>query len=180
MVFADPYSLYVIPAILFPYFYRRKGVLAVFLLSMFYLSVVVLFRYPSSDDIFAAAILVCLFTALALFVSSLTTHLIREMRKYHAIFENTENGVLLVNLPDHAILEQNQRFASALALTSADTAGRTLEEFIVDSATLAPLFKALDSHCSVPATETVMRRGNGQASGWPSSPHGRSRQTMRS
>ena len=42
----------------------------------------------------------------------LTTHLIREKRKYHAIFENTENGVLLVNLPDHAILEQNQRFAS--------------------------------------------------------------------
>jgi signal transduction histidine kinase len=154
-------SLYVIPAILFPYFYRRRGVLAVYLVSMFYLSVVVLFRYPSADDIFSAAIRVLLLTALALFVSHLTAHLIREKRKYHAIFENTENGVLLVNLPDHTILEQNQRFAIALALTPADTAGRTLEEFIVDGATLAPLFRALDSHCSVPATETVMRRGDG-------------------
>lgn len=155
-------SLYVIPAILFAYFYRRKGVLAVFLLSMFYLSLVVLFRYPSSDDISAAAIRVLLLTAIALFVSHLTSHLIREKRKYHAIFENTENGVLLVNLPDHVILEQNRRFASALSLTPGETEGRRLEEFIVDSATLAPLFLALDSHCNVPATETVMRRGDGQ------------------
>jgi PAS domain S-box-containing protein len=154
-------SLYVIPAILFAYFYRRKGVLAVFLIGMFYLSVVVLFRYPSSDDIFAAAIRVLLLTAIALFVAHLTAHLIREKRKYHAIFENTENGVLLVNLADHTILEQNQRFAIALALTPHETEGRTLEEFIVDSATIRPLFTALGARCNVPATETVMRRGDG-------------------
>jgi signal transduction histidine kinase len=155
-------ALYIIPAILFAYFYRRKGVLVVFLLSMFFFSVVVLFRYPSAPDIFTAAIGVLLLVAIALFVSSLTAHLIREKRKYQAIFENTENGVLLVNLPDHTILELNRRFASALALTPGETEGRRLEDFIVDSATLTPLFGALVSHCRIPATETVMRRGDGR------------------
>ncbi len=154
-------ALYVIPAILFAYFYRRKGVLAVFLLSMFFFSIVVLFRYPSAPDIFAAAIGALLLTAIALFVSYLTAHLIREMRKYQAIFENTENGVLLVSLPDHLILEQNKRFAKALALTTGDIDGRKLEDFIVDSTTLSPLFAALVSHCRIPATETVMHRGDG-------------------
>ncbi len=154
-------ALYVIPAILFAYFYRRKGVLAVFLLSLFFLSVVVLFRYPSAPDIFAAVIGSLLLTAIALFVSYLTAHLIREKRKYHAIFENTENGVLLVNLPDHTILEQNQRFTSALALPPGDIEGRKLEDFIVDRTTLTPLFAALVSHCKIPATETIMRRGDG-------------------
>ncbi|MDD4138238.1 MAG: PAS domain-containing sensor histidine kinase [Methanoregula sp.] len=154
-------SLYLIPAILFPYFYRRKGVLAVCLLSMFYLAVVVLFCYTSVDDIFAALIRVLLLTAIALMVDYLTAHLIREMRKYHAIFENTENGVLLVNLPDHTILEQNLRFANALALPPGETQGRNLDDFVVDNSTLAPLFSTLDVHCNVPSTETVMRRGDG-------------------
>ncbi len=154
-------ALYIIPAILFAYFYRRKGVLAVFLLSMFFFSVVVLCRYPSAPDIVTAAIGVLLLIAIALFVSSLTAHLIREKRKYQAIFENTENGVVLVNLPDHTILELNKRFASALALTPGETEGRRLEDFIVDSTTLAPLFAALVSHCRIPATETIVRRGDG-------------------
>lgn len=154
-------SLYVIPAIMFAYFYRRRGVLAVFLLSMFLFSAVVLFRYPSAHDIFAAGIRALLLVALALTISHLTAHLIREKRKYHAIFENTENGVLLVNLPDHVILEQNLRFANALALSPHETEGRKIEEFVVDNSTLAPLFASLEAHCSVPATETVMRRGDG-------------------
>jgi len=152
--------LYVVPAILFAYFYRRKGVLAVYLLSMFFFAGVVLFWYPSHYDIFFAGIRATILIAVALFVSYLTEHLIREKRKYHAIFENTENGVLLISLPDHVILEQNQRFASALALTPGDTEGKRLEEFVVDTATLIPLFSALDAHCSIPATETVMRRGD--------------------
>lgn len=154
-------SLYVIPAILFAYFYRRKGILVVFLLSLFYLSVVVLVRYPFVPDIFATAIRALLMIAVALFVSYLTEHLVQEKRKYHAIFENTESGVLLVNLTDHAILEQNQRFASALALPPGDIEGRRIEDFVVDGATLTPLFTALEAHCNIPPAETVMRRSDG-------------------
>jgi signal transduction histidine kinase len=153
--------LYMIPAILFAYFYRRKGVLAVYLLSMFFFAGVLLFWYPSAYDIFVAAIRAILLIAVALFVSYLTEHLIREKRKYQGIFENTENGVLLISLPDHIILEQNQRFASALSLPPGDTEGKQLEDFIVDKAALTPLFSAMDAHCSIPATETVMRRGDG-------------------
>ena len=153
--------MYVIPSILFAYFYRRKGVLAVFLLSVFYICVIMLYRNQSVDDLITAIIRILLFTAIALFISYLTAHLMREKRKYHAIFENTENGVLLVNLPDHTILELNERFASVLALPAGEIEGRKLEEFIVDNGTLAPMFSALGTHCSVPTTEFVMRRGDG-------------------
>jgi signal transduction histidine kinase len=153
--------LYVVPAILFAYFYRRKGVLAVYLLSMFFFAGVVVFWYPSVYDIFVAAIRAMLLIAVSLFVSYLTEHLIREKRKYHAIFENTENGVLLISLPDHIILEQNQRFANALSLSPGDTEGKQLEHFVVDKVTLTPLFSAMDARCSIPATETVMRRVDG-------------------
>jgi PAS domain S-box-containing protein len=154
-------SLYVIPAILFAYFYRRRGVLLVYLLSMFYFAVVVLFRYPSGSDIVTAAIRSGLDVAVALIVSFLTAHLIREKRKYHAIFDNTENGVLLVSLTDQRILEMNQRFASALALTAKAVEGLSLETFIAEPAPLTRLLAHLDSHCSTPATEILMRRCDG-------------------
>jgi PAS domain S-box-containing protein len=156
-------SLYVIPAILFAYFYRRRGVLLVYLLSMFYFAVVVLFRYPSGSDIVTAAIRSGLDIAVALIVSFLTAHLIREKRKYHAIFDNTENGVLLVSLTENRILEMNQRFASAFSLTAGSVEGLSLDTFIAEPARapLTRLLSHLGSHCSSPATEIVMRRNDG-------------------
>jgi len=129
-------SLYVIPAILFAYFYRRRGVLIAYLLAMFYFAAVVLFRYPAADEIVTAAIRSGLLIAIALIVSFLTAHLIREKRKYHAIFDNTENGVLIVRLTDHCIIEMNQRFASSLGLPRTAIEGQGLESFITDPAPL--------------------------------------------
>jgi signal transduction histidine kinase len=154
-------SLYIIPAILFAYFYRRKGVLLVYLLSMFFLGAVILFRYPSGNGLFSAVISSALLIAIALIVSYLTAYLIREKRKYHAIFDNTENGVLLISLTDHRIVEMNQRFAIALALTGREAEGRELEKFIADPAPLVQLIAHLNSHCSTPAVEIIMRLSNG-------------------
>jgi signal transduction histidine kinase len=154
-------TLFVIPAILFAYFFRRKGVVLVFLLGLFYLAAVAVFRYQDPRELVTAAFRALLLTAVAFFIAYLTSDLLHEKRKYHAIFDNTENGVLLVRLPDHVIIEHNQRFISALALPSSSVQGKTLESFVVDPTSLAPLFSALDAHCRVPATETVMRRGDG-------------------
>lgn len=154
-------TLYVIPAILLAYFYRRKGVILVFLLSLYYLAVVALFRFYDPAELISAAFRALLLTAVAFFIAYLTSDLIHEKRKYHAIFENTENGVLLIRLPDHTILEQNLRFSSALGLQPEDIGGKNLEDFIVDTRTIAPLFSGLDAHCSVPATETMIRRADG-------------------
>ena len=154
-------SLYLIPAILFGYFFRRKGVIATYLVALFLFSVAVIFRYPSAGEILAAALDGILLIAVALVVSWLTSHLVTERRKYHAIFENTENGVALIGLPDQAIVEENQRFANALGLAGGEACGRGLSEFVVDRSSLSPLFTALEAHCRVPATEAVMRRGDG-------------------
>jgi signal transduction histidine kinase len=155
-------SLFAIPAILFAYFYRRRGVLIVYALSMCYFALVVLFRYPSGDDIFLAAIRSGLFIAIALIVSFLTAHLVREKRKYHAVFDDTENGVVLISIPDHRILEMNQRFVSTLAMPAEKIRGCTLGTFMTDPAQLTPLLAGLRSECSTPAREIVMRRGDGQ------------------
>jgi len=152
---------YVIPAILLAYFFRRRGVLAVYLLSMSLLVVIMLFRSHSGDEIFAAVLMALLLMAIALFVSHLTHHVLLEKRKYHAIFDNTESGVVLLSLPDNAILEMNQRFALSLRLLNGNTTGRTLDEFIPDSKPVLVLLEALKTRCSVPATETIMRRADG-------------------
>lgn len=155
-------GFYAIPAILFAYFYRRRGVLVVYLLAMFFFAIVVVFRYPSVDDIFAAVVSAILLLAIALTVSYLTHHLVQEKRKYHAIFENTENGVVLLNIADHQILEMNKRFVLSVGLLSgSDAKGRNLNDFIQDPAPLVTVFSALRSHCSTPALEIVMRRSDG-------------------
>lgn len=155
-------GFYAIPAILFAYFYRRRGVLIVYLLAMFFFAIVVVFlRYPSVDDIFAAAVSAILLIAIALTVSYLTHPLVQEKRKYHAIFENTENGVVLLNIPDRKILEMNKRFALSVGLSGSDTKGRNLNDFIPDPAPLVTIFSELQSHCSTPALEIVMRRSDG-------------------
>jgi PAS domain S-box-containing protein len=157
-------ALYAIPAILFAYFYRRRGVLIVYLLSMFFFMVVVVFRYPSADDIFAAAILGILLIAIALTVSYLTHYLLLEKRKYHAIFENTENGVILLNIADNRILEMNARFALAQGLSDNELRNRNLTDFIRNHDPLTGLVSVLDSHCSTPALELEMQREDG--TGW--------------
>ena len=154
-------ALYTIPAILFAYFYRRKGVLIVYLLSMYYFCVVVVFRYPSTVYIFAAVFQAALLIAIALMVSYLTHYLILEKRKYHAIFDNTENGVIVVNIHTHAITEMNLRFAHLTCNESITKEGRKLEDFIHDPSHVAGIMEPLKSHCLTPAQETTLERFDG-------------------
>jgi signal transduction histidine kinase len=154
-------SLYVIPAILLAYFYRRRGVLLTYLVAMFFLGAVILFRYPSADDILGAVLRTGLLVAVALIVSYLTSGLAREKRKYKAIFENTENGVLLISLKDNCILEMNKRFAATLAVSARDGECRGLETFVADPSPLIRHLAELGSHCSTQPTELVMRRSDG-------------------
>jgi PAS domain S-box-containing protein len=154
-------AFYAIPAILFAYFYRRRGVLIVYLLAMFFFTIVVVFRYPSADEIFAAAVRSILLIVIALTVSYLTHYLIEEKRKYHAIFENTENGVILLNITDHTVLEMNKRFALLVGLSECETKGRNINDFIENPAPLTTLLTRLHSHCSTPSLEITMRKSDG-------------------
>jgi PAS domain S-box-containing protein len=154
-------AFYAIPAILFPYFYRRKGVLVVYLLAMFFFAAVVIFRYPSADDIIAAAVRGVLLIAIALTVSYLTHYLVQEKRKYHAIFENTENGVVLISIPNLRILEMNPRFAFSLGVSVSEAKDHNLNDFLFDPPMLEKLFLDLQSQCSTQGMEIPMRRSDG-------------------
>jgi signal transduction histidine kinase len=154
-------ALYAIPTILFAYFYRRKGVLVSYLLSMFFFSIVVLFRYPNTDDIFAAAIRGILLIAIALTVSYLTHYLLLEKRKYHAIFDNTENGVVVLNLKDHTITEMNQRFLSSVCMPEHENGPVALALFVDDPPQIARIFSSLQNQCSSPAVEAPLRKCDG-------------------
>jgi PAS domain S-box-containing protein len=156
-------ALYAIPAILFAYFYRRRGVLIVYLLSMFFFMAVVIFRYPRVDDLFAAALLGILLVATALTVSYLTHYLLMEKRKYHAIFENTENGVILLDIRDNRIHEVNKRFALALGMAEDALRDRNLSDFLHDAGPLTDLVSVLQSRCNTPALELTMKRADGSA-----------------
>lgn len=154
-------ALYAIPAILFAYFYRRKGVLIVYTLSMYFLGVVILFRYPSVDDIVAAAFRVVLLMAIALTVSYLTHFLLLEKRKYHAIFDNTENGVVVFNTETRIITEVNQRFARAAGFPAGRSSSVKLEDLFDDPYLVPTIVSSLNTTCSSPAVESVLRRGDG-------------------
>jgi PAS domain S-box-containing protein len=128
---------------------------------MFFFTIVVVFRYPSADEIFAAAVRGILLIVIALTVSYLTHYLIQEKRKYHAIFENTENGVILLNITDHTILEMNKRFALLVGLSECETKDRNINDFIENPAPLTMLLTRLHSHCSTPSLEITMRKSDG-------------------
>ncbi|HII99866.1 MAG TPA: HAMP domain-containing histidine kinase [Methanoregula sp.] len=151
-------ALYVIPAILFAYFYRRRGVLVVYLISMFFFAVVVLFRYPGHDDIFAAGLQAILLIAIALTVSYLTHFLLLEKRKYHAIFDNTENGVAVVDLTTRHITEMNQRFRHAICMPASVPEPQSLEMFIKDP---SRIILSLQSSCTSQSIETTLHRCDG-------------------
>ena len=153
--------LYSIPAILFAYFYRRKGVLIVYVLSMYYLGIVILFRYPNADDLIAALFRVVLLIAIALTVSHLTHFLLLEKRKYHAIFDNTEKGVILINTATRTITEVNQRFAEAMVMPADSCTKIRFEDIFDDSALVPGILSALNSRCSSYPVEVTLRRGDG-------------------
>ncbi len=154
-------ALYAIPAILFAYFYRRRGVLIVYLLSMFYFGSVVLFRYPNSDDLFSAALRAILLIAIALTVSYLTHYLLLEKRKYHAIFDNTENGVVVLDLRDNTISEMNQRFLHTVSLRECGQEPPNLNMFVKETGLISGIFESLDSHCCSPSIEITLQRCDG-------------------
>jgi signal transduction histidine kinase len=154
-------ALFTIPAILFAYFYQRRGVLIVYLLSMFFFGSVVLFRYPNGDDLFAAALRAILLIALALIVSYLTHYLILEKRKYHAIFDNTENGVVVVEISNHSITEMNQRFRHAVCVPAPGAEPVVLDMFIKDPSRILSIFASLDLQCTSQPLETPLRRCDG-------------------
>jgi signal transduction histidine kinase len=154
-------GLYVLPAIFFAYFYRRRGVLVAYVLSMFYLAAVILFRYPSGNDLFGAGISTVLLVAIALMVSYLTHNLILEKRKYKAIFDNTENGVIVLDMADHRILEMNKRFFHSTGMTGPGTEKPVISTFIHDPAIIDSLLGALSFRCSTPAIETSVYRLDG-------------------
>lgn len=156
-------ALFAVPAILFAYFYRRRGVLIVYLLSMFLFGVIVLFRYPNTKDIFQAALWSILLIAIALTVSYLTHYLLLEKRKYHAIFDNTENGVVIVNLRDRSISEMNQRFQHSICLPQNGKTPANLNAFIEESTQVSGIFSQLESQCSSPTIEITLRRCDGTA-----------------
>ncbi len=154
-------ALYAVPAILYAYFYRRKGVLLVYLLAMFFFIVVVIFRYPSVDDLVAAAFRAVLLIAIALTVSYLTHFLLLEKRKYHAIFDNTENGVIVVNIHTRAITEMNQRFSSLTGYHHDGNTPPSLEDYLISPDQVGIIFTSLESQCSAPASEVLLRRRDG-------------------
>ncbi|NMB79346.1 MAG: hypothetical protein GYA23_09680 [Methanomicrobiales archaeon] len=154
-------ALYAIPAILFAYFFRRKGVLIVYLLAMFFFGAVVVFRYPNVDDLVAAALRSILLIAIALTVSYLTHFLLLEKRKYHAIFDNTENGVVVLDIDTCAITEMNQRFSSLTNLSPGTREPVDLRRLVKDPEVISGMFQALATQCSSPAIEANLTRADG-------------------
>ena len=153
--------LFAVPSILFPYFFRRKGVLVVYLLAVFYFAITAWFRYPALYELWLTALQSVLFIAIALIVSYLTEHLLEESRKYRAIFDNTENGVVMVERETLAIRESNQRFAAALQLTEDAVTGKPLGSFLSDVSTRDRLIRCLREAFPVPTQEATLVQKDG-------------------
>jgi PAS domain S-box-containing protein len=153
--------LYVVPSALFAYFFRRQGVLVVYLLAMYYFALTIWFRYPAVYELWLTALQSILFIAIALVVSYLTDHLLEESRKYRAIFDNTENGVVMVERETLTIRETNQRFAAALQLPEDAVIGKPLVSFLSDASTRDRLIRCLAGEQAVPTQEVMLVQKDG-------------------
>jgi len=153
--------LYAVPSFLFAYFFRRRGVLVVYLLSMYYFGLTIWFRYPAVYELWLTALQAVLFIAIALIVSYLSDHLLLESRKYRAIFDNTENGVILIDRETLAIRESNKRFAAALQLADDVVIGKLLDSFFTDASARDRLVRCLRTENVIPTQEFTLEGGGG-------------------
>jgi len=110
-----PY-LYILPIILISYFYPRRGMLASFVLGSLYMASVFFFGLFNLALITISTAWFYVIVSVGVVISSLSEGLLREERRYHGIFENSQSGLFTVDRESLHLMEVNQQCAQRCSI----------------------------------------------------------------
>lgn len=108
-----PHLLY-IPVVIAAYWYPNRGPVFAVIISALYLFLVWFFVTGGLAELLASSIKCYVLIGVSVVVSSLATHMRKNEIRYRGLFNSSEAGVSLVNLPDLSMQESNQHFANIL------------------------------------------------------------------
>ena len=110
------YQLFFIPILYAAYFYAKRGLIVAGICGIVYQAVGYYYRYPDPAALMSVTSEAFLFVIIA----SLMTYFIERIRageaRYRSVFEHSQLGIVLFDLPDYRIKQTNDKFAEMLSL----------------------------------------------------------------
>jgi PAS domain S-box-containing protein len=117
------YQLFFIPILYATYFYAKRGLIVAGICGIVYQAVGYYYRYPDPAALMGVTSEAFLFVIIA----SLMTYFIERIRageaRYRSVFEHSQLGIVLFNLPDFRIKQTNDKFAEMLNYSESEIAG---------------------------------------------------------
>jgi PAS domain S-box-containing protein len=108
------YQLFFIPILYATYFYAKRGLIVAGVCGIAYQAVGYYYRYPDPAALMSVTSEAFLFVIIA----SLMTYFIERIRageaRYRSVFEHSQLGIVLFDLPDFRIKQTNDKFAEML------------------------------------------------------------------
>ena len=111
--------LFYIPLVLIGYYYRKRGVPLILLLSAAYLALATFFVYPSVPETEAAALRTAMFVIIGVLVACLSDHLEQKRTEYESLLANLHDIVFRID-PDGSLVMASPGFARLLGYPSVD------------------------------------------------------------
>ena len=145
------------PVVIAAYWYPNKGLAFALIISAMYLGIVYVFASGSLNALVAASMECFVLISITVIVSSLTSHLQQNERKYRGLFNHSEAAVGLVNLSTLSIQDVNQRFVSLFEYKRDELPIITFADLWADPEHRDSFFMALKTLGSVESLETRFR-----------------------
>lgn len=124
--------LYLLPIIIYVYFYPERGVLFSLGISTLYLVLVYYFSNFNPQLVAVSTAWFVIFVTIGLVTSSFAQGLRDEEKKYRTIFENSQAGIFTFDFESLRILDMNGKCARMLKSDRKDLIGRDVSCSIVD------------------------------------------------
>lgn len=114
------YQLFFIPILYATYFFARRGLVVAGICGITYQTVGYYFRFPNPGALMGVTSEAILF----IIIASLITYFIEKIRageaRYRSVFEHSQLGIVLLDLPGFRIKQTNNKFAAMLRYAPSD------------------------------------------------------------
>lgn len=147
--------IYYVPVILAAFWYRKSGVLYAAIMGLFYLACVFLLSGYNPHYVVAAAARTAAFIIIAAVVAVLSMRICCQQaeieeseKKFHAIWQHIQAGIILVDAGTHEIVAANPEAERLTGYTEQEMVGRTCHTFIcpagIGSCPISDLHQTVD------------------------------------
>ncbi len=126
--------LYILPIILCVYFYPKRAVFFTLAISLTYIGQIYLLGFANSTMIAVATAWFAIFMTIGVVASSYANRMHDERVRVRNILENSQDGILCIDLTSETIIELNIKFARWLRYDPDELIGSGLAQIWCDTA----------------------------------------------